>query len=125
MKKINKKEEILTANKLKRMIKYRSINNRRNSVKCWGGTTYKHYITICQIVFKFVQAGYEVFTEVEGKDEKWRADIVAINGSVGQIVEVLHSESDERFQKKKKYYPKEFILRAVKTKDFDLDSFDI
>ena len=110
---------------LKRLLKYRSVNNRRNCAKCWKNVTYEHFITMCKVVHKLVEAGYEVFTEAEGKDEKWRADIVAISGDVGQIIEILHSESDKKFLNKKAYYPKEFILRSVRTKNFKIEEFDI
>ena len=122
---MSKKQEIQTANNLKRLLKYRSINNRRNCCKYWKGTTDQHFLVMCQICMKFAQNGWEFFTEAEGKDEKWRADIVAINGSVGQIIEILHSETEEKFLKKKSYYPKEFILRPISTKNFKLEDFDI
>jgi hypothetical protein len=122
---MSKKNEQLERYKLRLLLKRSSISNRRNCSKYWKGVTKAHYITMCELLWKFANAGYEVFTEVEGKDGKWRADIVAISGGVGQIVEVLHSESEEKFLSKKSYYPEQFILRPVKTKNFKIEEFDI
>ena len=102
----------------------RCTSNRRNCVKYWGKTTKEHFLVMCQICFKLAENGYEFFTEAEFKNGG-RADIVAINGNVGQIIEVLHTESEERFMKKKDTYPKEFILRGVRTKNFNIEEFDI
>ena len=40
-------------------------------------------------------------------------------------IEVLHTESEDRFFKKKTTYPSEFILRGVRTKNFKIEDFDI
>jgi len=122
---MSKREEIKKANDLKRLVKYRSIANRRNCCKYWGKTTHPHFIVMCEVCFKLAQNGYDFWTEVEGKDGLWRADILAINGSVGQIIEILHTETDKKFENKKDSYPKEFILRSVRTKGFNIDEFDI
>ncbi len=119
------KKEILAEKKLKDLIKRSCISNRRNNVKYWGKTTKKHFMVMCEVCYKLAQHGYTFWTECEGKNEKWRADIVAINGSVGQIIEILHTETDDTFNKKKNSYPKEFILRGVKTKNFNIEEFDI
>ncbi len=121
---MSKKTEEIGSKRLKNLIKSSSISNRRNCSKYWVGVTKKHYITMCELVYKFAKNGWEVFTEVEFK-KKGRADLIAISGSVGQIVEILHTESEEKFNKKKLIYPSEFILRSVHTGTFDIDSFDI
>jgi len=122
---MQKKERVLKANDLKRMIKRKCTISRRNCVKYWGRTSRDHFLVMCQICFKLAENGWEFFTEAEGVNDKWRADIVAIHGDVGQIIEVLHTESEERYMKKKDTYPSEFILRGVRTKDFKIEEFDI
>ena len=122
---MSKREKEILERQLKSLIKRNSISNRRNCSKYWSGVTKSHYMVMCELLYKFVKSGYEVFTEVEGVNGKWRADLVAINGSGSQIVEILHTETDEKFNRKKLTYPKEFILRKVRTKDFDISSFDI
>ncbi len=121
---MSKKEEALAEKKLKDLIKRSCMSNRRNCAKYWNGVTRAHYITMCELVYKLVSSGWEVFSEVEFKNGG-RADLVAINGGIGQIVEILHTESEEKFNKKKDTYPSEFILRGVRTKNFNIDDFDI
>lgn len=119
-----KKDQIIAEQKLKDMIEGRCLS-RRNCCKFWVGTTAIHFEVMCKVCCKFAQHGYDFWTEVESKDGRWRCDILAINGSVGQIVEVLHSESEATFAKKSETYPSEFILRGVRTKNFNIDEFDV
>jgi hypothetical protein len=121
---MNKKEELLAENNLKSLVKKRCLS-RRNCCKYWKGVTSEHFIVMCEICCKLARNGYDFWTEVEGVNDKWRADIVAINGSVGQIIEILHTESEAKFSKKSETYPEEFILRGVRTKGFNIDEFDI
>jgi hypothetical protein len=118
----NAKEEGIAERNLLNRLKRESKFNRDGCSKYWRGVTLDHYLVQCQIVWYCKKAGWKVFTEVEFVNGG-RADVVAINGSVGVIIEVLHTEKDERFEKKKEYYPKEFILMKVKTSDFDLETF--
>lgn len=97
---------------------------REGCVKCWRGVTYEHFMTMAAVCWKIANSGYKVFTEVEFKNGG-RADIVAISGSCGFIIEILHTESMARFSEKKKLYPEDFFLIPVQTKGFDIDKFDI
>ena len=119
----NKKDQLIAEQKLRDLIERKCLT-RRNCCKYWKGTTAAHFDVMCKVCCKLARSGYEFWTEVEGKNGQWRADIVAINGSVGQIIEVLHSESDATFAKKSDTYPSEFILRGVRTKNFDINDFD-
>lgn len=121
---MNKKQMMIEEMKLKSLVKKRCLD-RRNCCKYWVGTTPSHFLVMCEVCCKLARNGYDFWTEVEGTNGLWRADIVAINGSVGQIIEILHTESEAKFSKKAETYPSEFILRAVKTKNFNIDEFDI
>lgn len=121
---MNKKNEMLAELEFKSLIKRRCLS-RRNCVKYWGGTTRDHFLTMCDICHKLAQNGYHFYTEVESMDGTWRADIFAVNGSVCQIIEILHSETEAKFAKKQETYPEDIILRRVNTKDFNIDEFDI
>lgn len=78
------------------------------------------------IVWKLVNQDYSVYTEVEFTNNKGRADIVAIDHTgQGYVIEVLHTESDERYESKLSKYPEEFIITSIKTKDFDINTWDL
>jgi hypothetical protein len=119
---MNKKSKIIEESKLINLIDKSSIFGREGCVKCWKGVTKEHFITMAGVCWKLVNQGYRVFTEVIFKSGG-RADIVAISGSDGFVIEILHSESEEKFSKKEDLYPSEFTIIPIKTKDFDLDKF--
>lgn len=75
------------------------------------------------IVWKLSSQNYEVYTEVEFV-HGGRADIFVVdkNGD-GLIIEVLHTESEERYEEKLKLYP--FQVIKVYTKDFDINTWDM
>ena len=108
-----------TLNKVKRS----SLNSTRvGCAKFWKGTTYFHFITIAEIVWKLSSQDYEVFSEVEFVDGG-RADIFVLdkNGN-GTIIEVLHTETEERFNAKLQKYP--FDVIKVYTKDFNINKWE-
>jgi len=41
------------------------------------------------------------------------------------VIEILRTESEARFSAKKDLYPSEFLIIPIKTKNFDINSFDI
>ena len=97
-------------------------STREGCVKIWRGVTYDHFITMAAVCWKVANSGYKIFTEVEFVNGG-RADIVAISGSCGFIIEVLHTEKEARFSSKKDIYPDEFLIIPVQTKDFDINEF--
>lgn len=98
-------------------------HNGVNCVKCWGGTTKKHFMVISEICYYINSIGFEFYTEVEF-NKGGRADIFAISPEAeGIIIEVLHSEKEEKFLKKLKKYP--FRIIKIKTKDFIVDKLDL
>jgi len=121
---MNKKQIYIENKKLKDLIKRESTNNRRGCAKFWKGVTKEHWRVMCDIVWKLVNQGYEVYTEAEFVSGG-RADVVAIINGSGFIIEVLHTETEERYSAKFNKYPKEFFMIKVKTKGFKIDNFDI
>lgn len=104
-----------TLNKIKRT----SLSGTKvGCAKYWKGTDYCHFRVISDIVWKLSSMGQEVYTEVEFINGG-RADILAID-KLGNavIIEVLHTESEERFENKLSSYP--FPVVKVYTKDFDI-----
>jgi len=122
-KKMNKKD------KLRKESEYRSlldINSKkyRNVAKCWGGTTYQHFRVLSDILWKLINDyGMEVYSEAVFRNGA-RADLFAFNGNLAVIIEVAHSESEQRLAKKEEYYPDIPIIK-VRTKDFSIDDFKI
>lgn len=120
---MNKKQKILNRQNTLNNIKRESLNATRiGCAKYWKGTTYKHWRVMSDIVWKLSNEGYEVITEVEFINGG-RGDILCIdlNGD-GFIIEVLHTESEERYNLKLDKYP--FPVFKVHTKDFDINKWD-
>jgi hypothetical protein len=112
--------------KLLNTIKYHSLSgNKINFIKCWKGTSYPHWRVLSDIAWKLINQGYDIMTEVEFKTTG-RADLVAINGcGDGYIIEILHTESDSKFNEKLSKYPPIFDIVKVKTKDFDINLWEL
>lgn len=119
--KINKKEIYLNRKKTLEQIKRSSLSGTQvGRAKCWKGVKKGHWITMCDVVWKLVNDyDFEVFTEVEFLNGS-RADIFYLdsNGN-GGVVEVLDTESDERFNVKLDKYP--FSITKVRVKDYSED----
>lgn len=115
-----KKRELL------RTLKYHSLSgNKINFIKCWSGTTYQHWRVLSDISWKLISQGYDILTECEFITGG-RADIIAIDTlGNGYIVEVLHTESESKFNKKLSKYPDIFTIIKVKTTDFDLNLWEL
>jgi hypothetical protein len=122
---MSNKNNLIEEMKLLETIQRSSLYATRDGcVKCWRGVTYEHFMTMAAVCWKIANNGYKIFTEVEFKNGG-RADIVAIRGRHGYIIEILHTESEERFSSKKDVYPDDFFMISVKTKDFDINKFDL
>lgn len=121
---MNKKQKIIEEKKLIDTMKKSSIYNREGCVKCWRGVTFDHFMTMAAVCWKVANQGFKIYTEVEFNNGG-RADIVAISGSCGYVIEILHTESEAKFSAKKDVYPKDFFMIPVKTKDFNIDEFSI
>jgi len=96
--------------------------NRKGCSKCWKGVTNEHYIVMSNIVWWLVNQGYDVFTEAEFK-KGGRADIVCWISGQAFAIEVLHTETDERYEAKFDKYPEDFTMVKIKTGGFDISSF--
>ena len=85
----------------------------------------EHELTKYLIFSKLKRNGFLVWSEVLFNNNSKKADIVAIKEGTGWIIEVLHTETDEDFNSKIDSYPMDFDLISVKTKDFNIERFDI
>ena len=123
---MNKIQKELNKKKTLELVKRESLYRTSvGNVKCWGLTSYSHFITMAKIVWKLSKQGYSCYTEIEFINGG-RADILAIaDDGTGYVIEVLHSESDEKYESKLSSYPEELIMSSVKTKDFDINRWDL
>lgn len=122
---MNKRQQKIEEIRLLDTIKKSSLYATRDGcVKCWRGVTFEHFMTMAAVCWKIANNGYKIFTEVEFKNGG-RADIVAISGQHAYVIEILHTESEAKFSAKKDLYPEEFYIVPVRTKDFDIDKFDL
>lgn len=119
---MNEREKYLNRQKTLDYVKKSSLSGTQvGRAKCWKNTTYKHWMTICSIVWKLVKDGYSVYTETEFINGT-RADIFYIdhNGD-GGIVEVLNTETNERFNIKLEKYP--FHITKVRVDEYNEDDW--
>jgi len=121
---MNKRKTILRNKDLLKLIKFRSRHGRKEGcVRIHRVNSIEHETVKAQLVHWLLNNGYTTYTEAEWKDESGRADVVAIQNGVGFVIEVLHTESEEKYAEKKMKYPEEFTLVKVRTKDFKYDEF--
>ncbi len=121
---MNKRDKAIKRNKVIDLIDRSSLNGTKvNCAKYWRGTTYEHWRVMSDIIWKLASQGYETFTEVTFNNGA-RADILVIdNSGEGYVIEVLHTETDERFNLKLDSYPLPII--KVRTKGFNIDEWDL
>ena len=120
---MNKKDSITAEKKLIDLITNHK-EHRNGFIKCWKGLSLAHWTTTCMIAHKLINNGWKVFSEAEFKDGS-RADLVAVNGSVGIVYEIMDSEKEANIDLKRLKYPKEFIIVPVRCKGFNLEEFKI
>ena len=110
-------------NKLLR--KMDSSNRREGYIKIYSNNSWEHTETMFQIAYKLKKEGFLVYSECKFINGK-RADLIVFSPSgEGTIIEILHSESKERFNQKLNDYPIDFEIMAVSTKDFDINKFNL
>ncbi len=77
-----------------------------------------------QVAYILMNKGFEVYPECTFKSGG-RADLVAIQNGVGYAIEILDSETNEKFGLKKDYYPEQLTLVKIHVKDFDPNTWTI
>lgn len=108
---MNKQEKINTALRLVS----RQYRLDKNSIRVNTHNTYRHELAKFKKCWEFMKEGYEVYTEVVFRDHKGRADIFI--PELFQVFEILESESLEKFEAKRTYYPSELELVYERAED--------
>ena len=99
------------------------VGNKEGFVKIYPNNTYEHEIVKFEIALKLKKEGWHIYSECRFKNNKGRADLIAIKNGIGYIIEVMKSERD--LKHKKFTYPPEFELMEVNTKNFKIKEFNI
>ena len=119
--KMNKKQIAINRMKALEQIKRSSqFATRFGCAKCWKGTSKKHFMTISDIVWRLInEYNYEILTEAEFVGGG-RADIFYLDNNKNPgVIEVLNSETNERFNIKLESYP--FPITKVRVDEYSED----
>lgn len=125
---MNKKDIYLNRKNVLDLFNPNTISGKQGFVKLWGND--KSHCTDSHELTKFLvckklrfEYGFEIWTEAELKYNKGRVDILCIDKiGNGMIVEILETETEATFSAKEEKYPIPII--KVRTKDFDIDSWE-
>lgn len=123
---MNQKKKLWKRYSVLQSLKFSSKSgNKLNLFNYWVSNSDEHENVKWEI-FKYLRKqGYDMLTEAEFVSGG-RADLVAISPTgEGYIIEVLHTESDERFNLKVKKYPQDMEIVKVNTKGFNINEFDL
>ncbi len=118
---MNQKQRVINRRNALNQIKRSSqFATRFGCAKCWKKTSKKHWMTICDIVWRLInEYNYEILTEAEFVGGG-RADIFYLDNNKNPgVIEVLNTESNERFNVKLESYP--FPITKVRVEDYNED----
>jgi RecB family endonuclease NucS len=103
------------SNYLKSFIKFNSLTgSKENMFQYFSNNTDLHEITKFRVFMELIKRGYKVFTEVEFKEGKGRADIVCFDSKGnGYIIEIVNSEGQESINEKYDKYPIDFEIIVI------------
>lgn len=124
---MNKRDRLTNRQKVLDLFKSNSISGKQGYVKIWGDD--KGHCRDSHELVKFLVCkklrfiyGCEIWTEVEFKNNNGRGDILCIDKSGnGNIIEILDSESNEKFNIKLDKYP--LPVCKIETKNFDINKW--
>jgi hypothetical protein len=83
--------------------------------------TIEHETVKFQVAYLLSKQNWEIY--LESPCGSARPDIIAIKNQHGYCIEILHSESEKRFEAKFGYYPDGFDIIRVDTKDFNPETW--
>jgi uncharacterized protein YqeY len=112
---MNKKKREWFKRKVLQTVGYNSrLGSRINYFKYISSNSEAHEDKKYKVFKKLVKQGKEVLTEVEfAKPWEGRCDILDV--STGEIFEIVHTETKESLELKKKKYPNFLNFTVVKT----------
>lgn len=123
---MNKRNSLFKKNRLLQSLKYNTRSgNKEGYCKYYYNNSDLHEDTKWGIFKKLKNLGFSVWTECEF-NIGGRGDIVAIdrNGN-GYIIEILVSETNEKYLSKKNKYPSEFKIISVDANEVNLSEWGL
>lgn len=125
---MNNREKLINRQRVLDLFEQSSINGKQGYVKLWGDDnghcSDSHELAkflVCKKL-RFVY-GCEIWTEVELKNKIGRVDILCIDKSGnGTILEILDSETKEKFNIKLEKYP--LTIHKIETKNFNIEEWN-
>lgn len=121
---MNQKKKLKNNNELLQLIQRDCRHgNKEGYVNVIKRNSPEHEATKTLVTHWLLNNGYTVFSEAAFVNGLGKADIIAIQNGQGYAIEILHSETEKRFQAKFEKYPQEFTLVKVDSKSFKYDDF--
>ena len=121
---MNQKKKLKNNNELLQLIQRDCRHgNKEGYVNVVKRNSPEHEVTKTLVTHWLLNNGYEVYSEAAFVNGLGKADIIAIQNGQGYAIEILHSETEKRFQAKFEKYPKEFTLVKVDSKSFKYSDF--
>lgn len=125
---MNKQKIYLNRKSTLDLFNQRTISGKQGFVKIWGNENGhcrdSHELTKFLVCKKLrFEYGFEIWTEVELKNNKGRLDILCIDQiGNGFIIEILDTETEAKFSSKLETYPLPII--KVYVGKFDIDKWE-
>lgn len=111
---MNKKQKQMLINQAMQKVRPNSRGRKYiNAVCLSGGNTWLHELGKTRECYKLAQAGIDFCTEVIFENGQ-RADILVLDPENIHVIEILCSETEERFDAKN--YPFPIVAKRIKTK---------
>jgi len=96
----------------------------KGCVKITSGEAQEHRLVKFLVCSWLTENKYDFWTEANLNDGS-RADIICIKGHIGYIIEIMHSESEKKYQEKMGKMYGNFMVIPVRTKGFKYEDFCI
>ncbi len=93
----------------------KSFNSKRNVIKISKHNTIDHELAKCKLCILLRKDNIDFVTEAIFKNNQGRADVFLIDRL--EVYEVLESEIDKKFNKKKEMYPSELTIFGLRAKE--------
>ncbi len=112
--------------RLLQTIKYSSRSgNKEGYIKIYPNNSLDHERTKFLVAYKLKKQGFYVLSEVTFNNGK-RTDLAVISPEGhGTLIEIIKSESKERYDEKLDSYPLEWDMLAISVDDFDIKTFEL
>ena len=109
---MNKRQRQHIQNENLKNLEVNRFGSFKNHIRINIGNTYDHEKAKFDECWKLKKQGFDFFTEADLVGGG-RCDIIDIDN--GEVIEILHTETDEQAREKTKKYPSGLFIRYVRT----------